>query len=133
MSELDIKKWLSTVCETVKNKDLDNHMNLVSEKVMVYGLPNGQTLTYEDWKKRRKSEFQRNLIKNLAYEKLKIKNIGLRRLIFNIEEIMDATNNDLLIVNKNITIEYEPDNQWRVVEENIQKWKYLKGKIKASE
>lgn len=131
MSELDIKKWLSTVCETVKNKDLDKHMDLVSENVMVYGLPNGQTLTYEDWKKRRKSEFQRNLIKNLAYEKLKIKNIGLRRLIFNIEEIIDATNNDLLIVNKNITIEYEQDNHWRVVEENIQKWKYLKGKIKA--
>jgi len=126
MSELDIRKWLTNITETVKSKDLEKHMDLVSENVAVYGMPSGKTLSYADWRNRRKSEFQRGLIKNLAYEKLAIRTIGLRRLIFSVEEIMDATNGDLLIVNKNITIENEQDNTWRVVEETIKDWKYLK-------
>ena len=101
-------------------------MNLVSENVVVYGLPDGKTLNYADWRKRRKNEFQRGLLKNIAYDKLSIKTIGLRRLIFNIEEVMDAANGDLAIINKTVIIENEQDKQWRVVEETIKDWKYLK-------
>lgn len=126
MSELDIRKWLSNITETVKAKDLAKHMDLVSENVAVYGLPGGKTLSYADWYTRRQNEFNRGLLKNLSYEKLQIKTIGLRRLIFNIEELMDASNGDLVIIDKSITIESEQDNKWRVVEENINNWKYLR-------
>ena len=133
MSELDIRKWLSEVSETVKARDLARHMDLVSENVVVYGLPSGKTLSYADWRQRRKSEFKRNLIKNLAYDKLSIKNIGLRRLTFRIEEIMDGVNGDLAIINKEVILEQEKDNKWRVVEEQIKDWKFVKGsKSKAS-
>lgn len=132
MSELDIKKWLSNITETVKSKDLDKHMALVSENVAVYGSPSGKTLRYADWEKRRKSEFSRDLIKDLKYDNLKIKTFGLRRLIFNIEEIIDGTNGDLAIIQKQIILEQEQDNQWRVVEETINNWKFLKGNKKAN-
>lgn len=128
MSELDIKKWLSNITETVKNKDLKEHMALVSENVAVYGLPSGKTLNYNDWKKRRKSEFQRNLIQDLKYDKLKIKTFGLRRLIFDIEEIMDGTNGDLAIIDKQVVLEQAEDEQWRVVEETIKNWNFVKGR-----
>ena len=127
MSENDIRKWLSNITETVKNKDLDNHMALISENVMVYGLPNGKTLSYADWEIRRKNEFQRNLIKEIAYNNLKIKNIGLRRLIFDIDEIIDGTSGDFAFIQKQIILEEEQDNKWRVVEEKIKNWKFLKG------
>ena len=127
MSENDIRKWLSNITETVKNKDLDKHMALISENVMVYGLPNGKTLSYADWEIRRKNEFQRNLIKEIAYNNLKIKNIGLRRLIFDIDEIIDGTSGDFAFVQKQIILEEEQDSKWRVVEEKIKNWKFLKG------
>lgn len=132
MSELDIKKWLSNISETVKARDLEGHMDLVSENVAVYGLPSGKTLCYADWRERRKSEFKRNLIKNLNYDKLSIKNIGLRRLTFRIEEIMDGTNGDLAIIQKEIILEQEKDQKWRVVEETIKDWTYIKGSKKAN-
>ena len=132
MSELDIKKWLSNISETVKARDLEGHMDLVSENVVVYGLPSGKTLSYADWRERRKSEFKRNLIKNLNYDKLSIKNIGLRRLTFRIEEIMDGTNGDLAIIQKEIILEQEKDQKWRVVEETIKDWTYIKGSKKAN-
>lgn len=130
MSELDIRKWLSSITETVRAKDLAKHMDLISENVVVYGMPSGKTLNYADWRNRRQSEFNRGLIKKLAYDKLVIKNIGLRRLIFKIEEIMDGINGDLAIINKEVILEQEKDNKWRVVEETIKDWKYLRASTK---
>lgn len=127
MSELDIRKWLSNITETVEAKDLDKHMDLVSENVMVYGMPKGRTLNYADWRKRRKNEFQKDQIKSLAYNNLKLKNIGLRRIIFNVDEVMDGNNGDFAFIKKQIVLEQEQDNQWRVVEETIKNWKFLKG------
>jgi len=128
MSELDIRKWLSNITETVKAKDLDKHMELVSENVVVYGMPNRNMLNYADWYNRRKSEFERGILKDLTYNNLNIKNFGLRRLIFTIEEIMDGTNGDMAIINKQVILEQAQDEKWRVVEETINNWKFLKGR-----
>lgn len=128
MSELDIKKWLSNITNTIHERDLKTHMDLVSENVVIYGMPNGKTLNYADWYNRRKTEFKRGILKSITYNKLQVKNFGLRRLIFSIEEVMDATNGDLAIINKQVVLEQEEDNQWRVVEETIRNWKFLKGR-----
>lgn len=126
MSEVDIRNWLKNLTETVNAKDLKKHMDLISKKVIVYGMPSGKELNYDGWQQRRKSEFKLNAIKSLSYDKLKIKNIGLRRLTFTIQEVIDASNGDLAIINKEIILEQEKDNKWRAVEETIKNWKYLK-------
>jgi hypothetical protein len=128
MSELDIRKWLSNVSESVSDKDIKRHMDLVSENVAIYGMPSGNTLSYADWYSRRKSEFKRNILKSLTYNNLKIKTIGLRRLIFDIEEVMEGTNGDIAIINKQVILEQDSDEAWRVVEETVQNWKFLKGR-----
>ena len=128
MSELDIRKWLSNITETVSSKDLNKHMDLVSENVVIYGMPSGNTLNYADWYNRRRTEFQRNLLKSVAYNKLQIRNLGLRRLIFDIEEVMEGSNGDIAIINKTIILEQDLDDAWRVVEETIKNWKFLKGR-----
>ena len=128
MSELDIRKWLSNISESVSNKDLKGHMDLVSENVAIYGMPGGKTLSYADWYTRRKSEFKRNILKSLTYNNLKIKTIGLRRLIFDVEEVMEGTNGDIAIINKQVILEQDMDEAWRVVEETIKNWKFLKGR-----
>ena len=128
MSELDIRKWLTNITETIEAKDLKAHMELVSENVAVYGMPSGKVLNYADWRSRRESEFKRNLLKDVTYRNLKVKTFGLRRLIFDIEEIMDASNGDMAIINKQVVLEEEQDNKWRVVEETIKNWKFLKSR-----
>jgi hypothetical protein len=130
MSELDIRKWLTNVSETVNNKDLERHMGLVSENVAIYGMPSGKTLSYADWYTRRKNEFKRNILKSLTYNNLKIKTIGLRRLIFDVEEVMEGNNGDIAIIDKQIILEQDLDEAWRVVEETIKNWKFLKASKK---
>ena len=128
MSELDIQKWLSNITETIEAKDLKAHMELVSENVAVYGMPSGKVLNYADWRARRQSEFKRNLLSGITYRNMKVKTFGLRRLIFDIEEIMDGSNGDMAIINKQVVLEEEQDNKWRVVEETIKNWTFVKGR-----
>jgi len=128
MSELDIRKWLTNITETIEAKDLKAHMDLVSENVAVYGMPSGKVLSFADWRSRRESEFKRGLLKDVTYRNLKVKTFGLRRLIFDIEEIMDASNGDMAIINKQVVLEEEQDNKWRVVEETIKNWKFIKSR-----
>lgn len=124
MSELDIQKWLSDLSETVKSRDVKKHMDLISQSITTYGMPNGQVLHYSGWHMRRKHELESGLLKSLSYDKLSIKNMALRRLKFVIEETMDGTNGDHIVINKEIILEHEQDAQWRMVEETIKDWTF---------
>jgi hypothetical protein len=126
MSQELILNWLNRMSESVKNRDLEAHMGLVSQKVKVYGIPNQETLGYQDWYRRRRNEFNNNRLANLSYNNLNIKTISLRRLGFQVTEIMHATNGQQIQINKEILLEQEEDNQWRVVEETIQQWHHIK-------
>jgi len=126
MSQELILNWLKRVSETVEKRDLAAHMELVSKNVRVYGIPNQQSLGYQDWYRRRHNEFKNNRLANLSYKNLKIKTISLRRLGFQITEIMQATGGLQIQIDKQILLEQEEDNQWRVVEETIQHWHHIK-------
>lgn len=126
MSQEVILNWLNHLSESVKQRDLDAHMGLVSKKVMVYGIPNQDSLGYYDWQRRRRNEFDQNLLASLTYSDLNIKTITLRRLGFEITEIMQANTGQKIHIDKEIILEQESDNQWRVVEENIKHWHHIK-------
>jgi hypothetical protein len=125
MSQELIINWLKGVSESVENRDLAAHMALVSKNVQVYGIPNQATLDYQGWYRRRRNEFNKNRLASLRYTNLNIKTITLRRLGFQITEIMQATDGQQIQINKEILLEREEDNQWRVVEETIQQWQHI--------
>ena len=112
MSQELILNWLNRMSESVKNRDLETHMGLVSKKIKVYGIPNQETLGYRDWYRRRRNEFNNNRLANLSYNNLNIKTISLRRLGFQVTEIMHATNGQQIQINKEILLEQEEDKQW---------------------
>ena len=126
MSQEVILNWLNRMSESVKKRDLDAHMGLVSKKVLVYGLPNQESLGYYDWKRRRRNEFYQNLLANLIYSDLNIKTITLKRLGFEVTETMQAITGQRIHIDKEIIIEQEADNEWRVVEETIKHWHHIK-------
>jgi hypothetical protein len=123
MSQTIIEQWLDDLSSSIMSFDLEAHMALVSSKVQVYGLPSGKVVNYQQWKTRRQNEFNNKELQGLSYTLLKIKNMTLRRLVFNVEENMQAKNGPSFMVNKDIILELEEDNCWRVVEEKIHHWK----------
>lgn len=120
MSKLNIQNWLSQLSETAKNNDFESHMNLVSENFASYNKVSGQEQNYIDWRTQRKNVFQSGTLENLHYDKLSIKNVGLRRLSFRVEEtLIKSSNDDSNTISKEIILEHENDQQWRMVEETI--------------
>lgn len=111
--------------DSVQKQDLDAHMGLVSKKVLIYGIPNHESLGYYDWERRRRNEFYKNLLASLTYSDLSIKTISLRRLGFQITEIMQAISGQAVHIDKEIILEQEADKQWRVVEETIKDWRHI--------
>ncbi|VAX11228.1 hypothetical protein MNBD_GAMMA25-1684 [hydrothermal vent metagenome] len=123
MPQTIVGNWLKQLTRSVKTRDLDAHMRLVSERVQIYGLPGGQIIGYAQWKKRRYTEFSQAQLLALDYRLLNLKTITARRLGFHVEEIMQACNGMCIYIDKDIILEREQDEQWRVVEENIHHWK----------
>ena len=125
MSQELIRNWLNSMSDSVKNRDLESHMELVSKQVQVYGVPNQGVLGYKDWYRRRRNEFKNNRLASLSYKNLSIRTITLRRLGFSITEFMQATNGQQIKIDKDIMLEQEQDKQWRVVEETIKQWHHI--------
>ena len=90
MSQELIRNWLNQLSDSVQQLDLDAHMALVSKNVQVYGLPSKNVVNYKGWKKRRRNEFERNLLASLNFSNMNIKTITLRRLGFSVTETMLA-------------------------------------------
>ena len=126
MSQELILNWLNRMSESVKKRDLDAHMALVSKKVLVYGIPEQASLGYYDWKRRRRNEFYKNRLASLTYSNLNIKTITMRRLGFQVTETMQATTGQKVLIDKEMILEQEADNEWRVVEETIKHWHRIK-------
>jgi hypothetical protein len=115
--------WLDAMSTTVAARDLDAHMALVSRKVHVHGLPGKRpTIDYAGWRRRRAHEFKRDLLAAVSYEGLTLRTITSRRLAFKTRERMLARSGEAVLIDKDITLELEDDEHWRVVEEVIRRW-----------
>lgn len=122
MSQEVIHQWLDNMSKSVAMRDLEKHMSLVSRHVRVYGIPGHKVINYDEWRMRRRNEFDKNLLTSLRYKLLKIKTQALRRLAFQVQEVMSASNGKSVVLTKDIILELEPDEKWRVVEESIRNW-----------
>lgn len=123
MSQELIINWLGRLSDSVANRDLNAHMALVSKKVTVYGVPKHHRIDYTGWKRRRRNELTSEKLASLSYSNLTIKTITLKRLGFEIIETMQAASGRRIIIEKDVMLEQEEDNEWRVVEEKIRSWK----------
>ena len=121
-----IYQWQEAMTRTIGERDLPNHMELISKKVEVFGNPSKEHINYAGWYKRRKNEFQRESVVCVSYANTKIKTITLRRIIFNVNESIVGTDGRIITTNQDVILEREDDEKWRLVEQNIRSWKHYK-------
>lgn len=67
-----IENFLNDMAATATQHEFEKHMNLISKKVEVYGVPGFETIGYDDWFSQCENEFKEKLIKLVSYEGLKI-------------------------------------------------------------
>ncbi len=118
-SNVIIKQWLSELAYSAATWDLDAHMALVSEKVVVLGIPGVDRVDYKGWHRRRRNEFKKKLLHSLIHRKPTILSERPQLITFSVQELMRDHKKQCIELNKEITLHQEPDGIWRVVREQI--------------
>lgn len=113
------KNWLNSVVESVTSKDLNAHLNLISKKVNLTGVPGFDSIGYDDWANQCKHEFENNLIKQIIYTGFKLRVNNDTSIMFKTHESVEASDNTINAQGIEVIIEKEDDEQWRVVQERI--------------
>lgn len=112
-------EFLAVMAETANKLDLDAHMNLISKEVSVYGVPDFEVITYDDWFNQCKYEFENKLLKKVSYQGLNILAQTSDRVMFKSLETVAGSDGSVNTSGIEFIIQKEDDGQWRVSQERI--------------
>lgn len=119
MSEAIAQQWLQNVTNTAADKNHLAHMNLISKKVSLQGIPGYETIGYEDWAAQTKHEFENNILKSVSYKGFKLLKKTNTHIMFKTFETIQANDDTTNAQGIEILLEKEDDGQWRLVQERI--------------
>ena len=117
MSETIAKEWLQQATDTAANKDHTGHMNLISKKVSLQGVPGYENIGYEEWAAQTKHEFENNILKRVSYKGFKP--LTLTHIMFKTLETVEANDGTINTQGIEILLENERDGQCRLLQERI--------------
>jgi hypothetical protein len=119
MTESIAKKWLEQASNTAADKDHAAHMNLISRKVSLQGVPGYENIGYEDWAAQTQHEFENNVLKSVSYKGYKTLTSTLTHIMFKTFETVEANDGTINAQGVEMLLEKEEDGQWRLVQERI--------------
>lgn len=119
MSEAIARQWLDNAASTATNKDHAAHMNLISRKVSLQGVPGFENIGYDDWAAQTKHEFENNVLKGVHYSGFKLLTATATHIMFKTFETVEANDGTINAQGIEILLEKENDGQWRLVQERI--------------
>lgn len=112
-------EFLAVMAETANKLDFNAHMSLISKEVSVYGVPGFEVITYDDWFKQCKHEFENKLLKRISYDGLNILAETSDRVMFKSLETVEGSDGSVNTNGIEFIIQKEEDGQWRVSQERI--------------
>lgn len=113
------QEFLSQMARTANMHNFDEHMNLISKDVKVYGVPDFDLITYDDWFNQCKQEFEDKLLTDVSYQDVHILSETTDEITFVAVETVEASDGKKNVNCVKFVIKKETDGQWRVVLERI--------------
>ena len=116
---MNAQQFLDRMAETANTLDLDEHMNLISKDVSVFGVPGFDVIGYDDWYKPCKHEFENTLLKQVSYKGLNILAETPDRIMFKSLETVEGVDGTVNASGIEFIIQKEDDYIWRVSQERV--------------
>ncbi|MDH3703098.1 MAG: nuclear transport factor 2 family protein [Alphaproteobacteria bacterium] len=113
------QNFLSRFAQTAIAGDHAAHMNMISKKVRLYGMPGFEAINYEDWSQQCAHEFAQGLMKSISYLGLEMKMETDTLICVETHETIEAKDGTVNSHALEIFIEREDDGEWRLVQERI--------------
>jgi hypothetical protein len=119
MSEDIAKQWLADAATTANNKNYSAHMDLISKRVSLTGVPGFESIGYDDWAAQCRHEFENNVLKSVRYDGLKLAASTDSQVMFKTYETVEATDGTVNAQGIEVLLEKEDDERWRLVQERV--------------
>lgn len=113
------ERFLAALAHTANERDYAAHMDLISQKVQVFGVPGFEVIDYNDWANQCRHEFEQGLLKRVSYDGMKVVTMTPGRVMFKTMETVEATDGTANTNGVEIMVEKERDGRWRVVQERV--------------
>ena len=113
------EQWLTAAAESAGRKDLKGHMDMISKRVSVLGVPGFDNIDYDIWYKQCKHQFENAMIKSVAYKGFNLISATETQIMFSVFEAVvgsDGTLNEQIV---EMSLEKEGDDVWRLVHERV--------------
>ena len=112
---MTVEQFLSEMAGTANRHEFEAHMNLISKDVKVYGVPEFDVITYDDWYNQCKQEFADRLLLRVTYQGVQTLSETEDEIRFAAVETVEATDGQENINIVEFTIQKDVDGQWRLV------------------
>lgn len=104
---------------TATNRDFDGHFNLISKEVRITGMPGFESISYDDWARASKKDFEDKVLESVSYEGLKMLAHNDKQIMFKILESVHVNDGSKKTHGVEILLQLEEDGIWRVIQERI--------------
>lgn len=109
MSEDIAKQWLHDAASTANNSDFTDHMNLISKKVSLQGVPGFENIGYDNWATQCQHEFENNILKQVKYDGFKLISTTSSHVMFKTFETVEANDGTINAQGIELLLEKEDD------------------------
>jgi hypothetical protein len=113
------QEFLDRMASTANALDLEQHMNLISRDVGVFGVPGFDVIGYDDWYNQCRYEFENRLLKQVSYKGLNVLAETPDRIMFKSIETVVGVDGATSTSGIEFIIGKEDDGQWRVTQERV--------------
>ena len=116
---MNAQQFLDRMAETANRLDLDEHINLISKDVSVFGVPGFDVIGCEDWFKQCKHEFENRLLRQVSYKGLNVLAQSPDKIMFKSVEMVEVKDGTINSNGIEFIIQKEEDDVWRVSQERV--------------
>ena len=118
-AEIIAREWMDASAFTATKRDFVGHFALISKKVRVTGMPGFESISYDDWARASKKDFEDKVLESVSYEGLKMSAHNDKQIMFKTLESIQVNDGTKKTHGVEILLQLEEDAVWRVIQERI--------------
>ena len=113
------EQWLAQAAESAGQKNLKDHMGMISRRVSLEGVPGFDNIDYDVWYGQCRHQFENAMIKSIAYKGVNLISSTGSQIVFTVLETVVGTDGTLNQQLVEMSLEKEMDDVWRLVLERV--------------
>ena len=113
------EQWLTKAAESAGQKNLKDHMGMISKRISLQGVPGFDNIDYDVWYGQCRHQFENAMIKSISYKGVNLISSTESMIIFTVLERVVGTDGALNEQLVEMSLEKEDDEVWRLVLERV--------------